>query len=99
MKHRQFILKVIRIRKRLILNGHSRANAMQCFTRMRKMENWLSFFPNASEENMRKFFLRHTIDILYLIPGERCTAHEKLLKEFNELYATAKEKNREPQVG
>lgn len=89
MKYRDFVLKVIRIRRRLILNQHSKLNTVQCFNLMRAMKIWLEAYPHATEEQLARFFLRHSIDILYIIPGQGCTAHDKLITQFNKLYEEA----------
>ena len=91
MKHRDFVLKTIRIRRRIMDQGHSKINPMQCYSRMKSMEDWLKFYPQATEEQLQKFFVRNSINILYILPGRRCVAHEKLINQFTELYEMALE--------
>lgn len=86
MTHRDFILKAIRIRKRLMDQGYSKLNPQGCHLRMNKLKGWLDFYPNATDEQVAKFFAFRADYILYILPGERCTAHKKLLTQFTDLY-------------
>ena len=89
MTHRDFILKAIRIRKRLMHDGYSKLNRQACNVKMHKMKAWLDFYPNATEEQVSKFFFFHAENIRYILPGESCTAHNKLINQYTQLYDQA----------
>lgn len=85
MKHRDFILKVIRIRRRLIQSGDSKLNLAFCTRAMNDIERWIKFYPKATEKQLRNYFIYHSTTIGYLMPGANCKAHAKLSNQYAEL--------------
>jgi hypothetical protein len=77
---KQFLNKVLRIRKRLVHDGKCKKNVTRLLHLSTKIEQYLQFYPKASEAAMRKWMRKHEAEILELIPGNK--AGDSMKKEF-----------------
>ena len=81
-----FLSKVLRLRKYLIREGRCKRNVMKLLRLSGKIEQYLQFYPKASEASMKKWMRKHQAEILELIPGNK--AGDSMKKEFFNLIAS-----------
>ncbi|MGQ1890623.1 hypothetical protein ACT29H_09295 [Thermophagus sp. OGC60D27] len=86
---RLFVKRIIRIRKRLILNDESKLDHSMAIRIIAILEKYLDYYPFNTRQSMSKFVLRHASDIMYLIPGKTSKSHKRLMQSFNEIYSEA----------
>jgi len=83
MKPRDFLHKLIALRKRLIKDGKSNVNQMKAISIIERLENFLKAYPNASEEGIKKIILKYRDDIKFLIPAGN--SQEKWINELKNI--------------
>jgi len=82
---KKYVLKVIRIRKKLIAEGKSRMNDHLAADTIRHIERHLGAFPFRYDYQMANFWRRNAGKILQLIPGQGSKLHDQLVNEFNDI--------------
>lgn len=84
-KMRKFALKIINLRKSMIKIGKSYKNEALCLDIIAKFENWLRFYPNTPDENVKRYIIRHESDFVYLFPGGDSPVSNHIKQEYVEL--------------
>jgi hypothetical protein len=84
-KVRDYIKKVIRIRKRLIAEGKSRLNLPLAWHHINHLEKYLKYYPYNKDYQMASFWRRNAAKVLELIPGQSSRIHDELVHEFNDI--------------
>lgn len=79
---RAYIRKLVRMRKHLNKQGLSGKNVMATERAMRALINWLEFFPNASDAQVRRFIERHLNEVELIMPGENSRSFESLNQQL-----------------
>lgn len=81
---KEFVKKVVRMRKAMVRRGCSKKNAMRVHKAIDRFEKYFDFYPNASDGALKRFCQRHKEDLLALMPGRGSSSYEKLNKELNQ---------------
>jgi len=79
---RAFALRVIRVRKKLLIDSTSRRNAVIIGLALKSVEPWLDAYPYATYQQVRGHLYRKRLAFLTLIPGPKSTLHQKMMQEF-----------------
>lgn len=82
---KKYVLKVIRIRKKLIAEGKSKMNNTLAADTINQLEKYLGNFPLNKDYQMANFWRRNAGKILQLIPGQGSKLHDQLVNEFNDI--------------
>ena len=85
MNARQWIMKVIRIRRRMMFEGVSIKSKVEVDCAIANLKKWLDFWPKATDDQVRRFLRKHEEDVMTIMPGQKCPAFKKLNDELNEL--------------
>lgn len=80
---RKWLMLVIAIRKRLIINGTNKKNVLLMTCYIRNTESWLQAYPNATDQQILRFFNRHHNNIYELLPGSQSSCFKKFQEQFN----------------
>ncbi|WP_289054200.1 hypothetical protein [Carboxylicivirga marina] len=75
--------KVLRVRKRIIKDGHNHVPAASEI--IARMENQLNYWPYNRPETMARFITLYHNELCTIIPGGNCKAGGKYFKELSEL--------------
>lgn len=86
---RSTIKRIIRMRKRLILNDQSKGDKFRLLRNIEQLEKLLNYYPFNTRETMSRFVIRQAPDIMALIPGKGSRSHEKMMADFDEIYNEA----------
>lgn len=86
---RSFINRVIRTRKRLIINEESQKNKSLLLQKIAHLEKLLEHYPFNTRAQMSRFIIRQAPEIMYLIPGRNSNSHLSLMGGFEEIYQEA----------
>ncbi len=86
---RAYVQKLIRMRSAMIRKGVDTGLYSQPI--IDELGGLLKFWPYSSNETMARFINNKSLQIMYLIPGSNCRAHDSLSKEFNSLYHKSRE--------
>jgi len=81
---KQFVVKVLKMRKHLVRNNLSKKNAARVLKSLKKFELYLDFYPNVSDESIKKYCIKHIDDLLFLMPGKGSSSFQKLNQELNQ---------------
>ena len=87
---RQYIQKLIRIRKMLLKSNLNRRDQVYLRQIVTNLDKYLLAF-NYSNYQFAGFWEKHHHEIAELIPGEGSKSHNKLLNEFKKLDCQARE--------
>jgi len=86
---KRFVMAIIYIRNRLIKSGKSHKNEAIMIYNINFLTRHLESI-NYSDEQLVKFFYRHSDKIFSLIPGEKNKCGKGLLKRYNNYYNLSK---------
>ena len=82
---KKFILKVLRIRKRLLFNNVSKKSRASVEAAMFPFTRYIDFYPNATDRGYRGLIKKHYSKFIYLMPGSESKASHALNTELNQL--------------
>lgn len=82
---KQFLNKILRIRKALIKASISKKDAVMMRLKMRWLEKHLTTYPNASKTALAKFTNRHRPAIEYIMPGTNCSSYDALYNQLQNI--------------
>ncbi|TAJ13028.1 hypothetical protein DMA11_10200 [Marinilabiliaceae bacterium JC017] len=82
---RSFILKAIRIRRAMLMEGSGRMNVHLAKSTVEELEFLLKKNKHDSDENMGLFWRRKGAKILGILPGLQSDKHKSMLHEFQQL--------------
>lgn len=85
MDLRKYLEKQLRQRKRLMRMGVSKKNASAVSSAIRKVETWLSFYKNASNDQVKGFVLRNYKEVQLILPGVGSSSAAKSQEELMQL--------------
>ncbi len=77
-----FIQSVIRQRRKFIREGKSHKNEMLMLKNMEHLDKFMEVYPNTTEIQMAKFFLRNMQKIESLLPGHGSNNYDARQSEF-----------------
>ncbi|TLX73724.1 hypothetical protein E9993_14800 [Labilibacter sediminis] len=86
---RSYVKKLIRMRRHLIKEGVN--NYQHAHEVVERLDKLLNFWPYDTPRKMAYFVHNHSAEILYLIPGPNCRAHNSLTAEFNSLLSQSQQ--------
>lgn len=86
MSAKQYIRKVMAMRKRLNADGLNKRDAEITEYAMRKVSAWMEFW-NPTEDQVRNYLRMQRQLIEWIMPGEGSAARAKLMRELDELCA------------
>ena len=86
---RSYVKKLIRMRRLLIRKGVNKYR--QAPEVIEKLDKLLDFWPYDTPRKMAHFVQNHSAEILYLIPGPNCRAHNSLAAEFKALLSQSQQ--------
>jgi len=83
---RRFIVKLIRIQKKLSKKGYIRTDQPAVSESINHLTRYLTYY-RYNDEQMKSFFRRNRERIRILIPHRNYPGYKKLLNEFYQLLA------------
>lgn len=82
---KQYLKKLLRIRTYLIENKVGYKNDLGTHDAMKKIANWLEHYPNATDQQVRKYIDRNIHLVEEILPGKGCKNSESLRNQLNHL--------------
>lgn len=79
----KLIRKMVRVREHLLRSGASQVPKGQILPHLLKLKKWVEFYPNASDEGVRKFLRNNLTALMAITPGKGAPNHEAFMKEIN----------------
>lgn len=75
MNHPDYLIKLIRVRKRIIKQKAGFRSSLRCLGIIKSMELTINCYKHWTDKDWKIYFKRHYNEILYLIPGNQSRSH------------------------
>jgi hypothetical protein len=82
---KDYVKKVIRIRKRLIADNKSRMSKVLALHHINHLEKYLKAYAYDKDYQMAGFWIRNRGRVMDLLPGSGSNSHTELVNELNNI--------------
>jgi len=79
---RDFAMKLIRMRARLMRTGKSQRNEAAMHNAIKQLKSWLDFYPHTTDAQVARYLQRNAGALTAIMPGVRCATYTSLNKQL-----------------